>query len=157
MVNLLSGKPEKFFIAAASAKGLTELNAFDMALIKAGIGNYNLVKVSSIIPPGAKHAESVDLPEGAILPIAYGACISAEKGKLISAAVAVGLPKEKDGVGIIAEFAGEVNEEEARMNAKLMAEEALRVRNLTIKEILVGSSSIVVDGPSCAFAGVAVW
>ena len=33
------------------AEGGTPLNAFDNALLAAGIGNINLVKVSSIIPP----------------------------------------------------------------------------------------------------------
>src|SRR5262249_17098555 len=44
---------------SGSAEGTTELNAFDNALLAAGIGNINLVKVSSILPP---NTEIVDLP-----------------------------------------------------------------------------------------------
>ncbi len=36
--------PKKYFVTAASAEGLSELNAFDNALLKAGIGNVNLLQ-----------------------------------------------------------------------------------------------------------------
>lgn len=157
MANPLSGKPEKFFMAAGAAEGPTELNAFDNALLKAGIGNYNLLKVSSIIPPDSRKVDSVDLPAGSLLPIAYGSVCSSEPGRLISAAVAVGLPNDRGCVGIIAEIAGEFDEDYARQRARFMAEQALIARGCEIKEILVISSSIEVVGPSCAFAGVAVW
>jgi len=35
-------------------EGPTELAAFDKALFDAGIANYNLIKLSSMIPPGSK-------------------------------------------------------------------------------------------------------
>src|SRR5206468_7432297 len=37
---------------AGNAEGSTPLNAFDNALLAAGIGNINLVRISSILPPG---------------------------------------------------------------------------------------------------------
>ena len=36
---------------AGNAEGGTSLNAFDNALLAAGIGNINLVRISSILPP----------------------------------------------------------------------------------------------------------
>ena len=39
------------FVSGAS-EGYTPLNAFDGALLAAGVGNTNLVKMSSIVPPG---------------------------------------------------------------------------------------------------------
>jgi len=35
------------------AEGLTKLSAFDKALFNAGIGNYNLIRLSSAIPDGS--------------------------------------------------------------------------------------------------------
>ena len=45
---------ERFFLTSGWGEASTELNAFDAALIKAGIGDTNLVKMSSILPPGAE-------------------------------------------------------------------------------------------------------
>jgi arginine decarboxylase len=41
-------------IASGTGKGHTKLAAFDAALHQAGIANYNLIRLSSIIPPGSK-------------------------------------------------------------------------------------------------------
>ncbi|NMB16013.1 MAG: pyruvoyl-dependent arginine decarboxylase, partial [Firmicutes bacterium] len=46
--------PEKFTLVAGGSEGPTGLNAFDNALLAAGLGNLNLVRVSSILPPGAQ-------------------------------------------------------------------------------------------------------
>jgi len=40
-------------IVAATASGPTELAAFDAALLVTGLANYNLIYLSSVIPPGA--------------------------------------------------------------------------------------------------------
>lgn len=41
----------KIYITSSVGKGPTRLAAFDDALIKAGVANYNLIRLSSIIPP----------------------------------------------------------------------------------------------------------
>ncbi len=41
-------------IASGTGKGHTKLAAFDAALHVAGVANYNLIKLSSIIPPQSK-------------------------------------------------------------------------------------------------------
>lgn len=43
--------PKKYFVTAGSAEGNNQLNAFDHALLKSGIGNLNLLRVTSILPP----------------------------------------------------------------------------------------------------------
>ena len=48
--------PRKFTLLRA-AEGGTKLNAFDNALLAAGIGS-NLLKVSSILPPEAEYVEN---------------------------------------------------------------------------------------------------
>ena len=42
---------QQFFFATGHAEGATPLNAFDGALLASGIGNTNLIKISSILPP----------------------------------------------------------------------------------------------------------
>jgi len=45
-------KKFKIFITSGVGEGQTKLAAFDAALWDAGIANFNLIKLSSIIPPG---------------------------------------------------------------------------------------------------------
>jgi len=52
------------------------LNAFDMALLDAGVGDTNLVRMSSIVPPSCKEVEGMLLPKGGLIPIAYGSISS---------------------------------------------------------------------------------
>ena len=75
--------PKKYTLVAASAEGPTELNAFDHALLAAGIGNLNLLKVSSILPPGAELVERLAIPSGSLTPTAYGAIQSETPGEYI--------------------------------------------------------------------------
>ena len=43
----------KLYLASAIGRGSTELGAFDAALFRAGVANLNLVRLSSVIPPGS--------------------------------------------------------------------------------------------------------
>ena len=130
--------------------------AFDRALRAAGVADYNLLKVSSILPPGAQRSFTLDLPPGSLLPIAYGEYFSSEDGLTISAAVAAGLPAEPGAVGVIMEVAGPMPEEEAREKARKMAELALGDRGLEVREVALASVSARVEGPTAVFAGVAL-
>lgn len=47
--------PTIFKMVAGSSEGTTSLNALDNALIAAGVGNVNLLRVSSILPPRCEH------------------------------------------------------------------------------------------------------
>ena len=46
--------PKKVFFTKGAGKHLTRLQSFELALRKAGIETCNLVRVSSILPPGCK-------------------------------------------------------------------------------------------------------
>src|SRR5205085_2599580 len=50
--------PNRLWLAAGSSEGTTELNAFDNALLAGGIGNLNLIKVSSVVPQGAEFLQA---------------------------------------------------------------------------------------------------
>jgi len=45
---------KKIYVTCGIGKGLTDISAFDAALINAGIANYNLIYLSSVIPKGSK-------------------------------------------------------------------------------------------------------
>jgi len=77
---------------AGNAEGSTPLNAFDNALLAAGIGNINLIKVSSILPPGVELVALPRIKPGALVPTAYAAMTSEVPGEVVAAA-AIGNPE----------------------------------------------------------------
>jgi len=148
-------RPTRFMLVAGASEGATELNAFDGALLQAGIANVNLLKISSILPPGAKQEEYIDLPPGSLVPTAYGALISCKKGERIAAAVSVGI--SHDTYGVIMEFSGKCSKEEAEARVTQMAVDAFKMRGLPLKEVLAKGVDLTVDEIGCAFAAVALW
>jgi len=48
----------KIIIVTGKGKGVTKIAAFDKALLDAGINNYNLIYLSSIIPPHSEIVQS---------------------------------------------------------------------------------------------------
>lgn len=151
-------RTNKYTLVSGIGIGKTELNAFDAALFSAGVGNYNLLKVSSILPPQSVEEKELRVLPGSLLPIAYGSIVEIKPGVQISAAVAVGIPEDPNNIGVIMEYSAHSNEDEARSTVIEMAREAMNCRNLKIKEIKCASASCI-TGPDkqCAFAGVALW
>lgn len=156
MKNHLLGLPNRFAIGTGVGHGETELLAFDRALAEAGFSDYNLIKVSSIIPPGAPLVDRPDCPPGSLLPVAFASLISGEESLVISAAVAAGIPYSQDDVGVIMEFSGPVAQDEAERRVRCMAEKALVSRGSKVREILVRGVSAKVQGITAVFAGIAL-
>lgn len=147
--------PKKFTLVAGTAEGRTRLNAFDNALLASGIGNLNLLKVSSILPPAAEYVEKLSIPPGSLTPTAYGSIASDVHGEVISAAVAVGL--SKDDFGVIMEFSGKCSKDEAERAVTAMVEEAFEVRGIALEKVMVKATACRVEKVACAFAAVALW
>ncbi|MCR4441682.1 MAG: arginine decarboxylase, pyruvoyl-dependent [Peptococcaceae bacterium] len=147
--------PTVYKLAAASSEGESPLTAFDRALLKAGIGNVNLVRISSILPPGAVYRPDMEIPPGSMAPTAYGHIISEKPGQVISAAAGVGIAE--DGFGVIMEHSGFITKDEAEQDVRRMIEEAFRVRGLELKEIRVAATTHRVDKVACALAAVILW
>ena len=148
--------PHKFTLLAGSAEGPTRLNAFDNALLTAGIGNVNLIRVSSILPPGAVEYDTLEIIPGALMPTAYGTVTSEISGEIISAAVAVAIG-DRDQYGVIMEFSGRTGREEAEETVAEMARQAFASRNRQIERLLVRATEHRVAAIGCAFAAVALW
>jgi arginine decarboxylase len=153
----LFGELKRVYLTAGFGKGSTSLNAFDGALVMANVGDYNLVKVSSILPPSCEIVNSITLKKGSLLPIAYGFIISNKEDEIISAAVSIAVPKNYESIGVIMEVSGYYQEETIRRMAYDMALEAMKIRNIEVEKIEVKSISGKVSGWSCAFAGVALF
>lgn len=154
---MLAQKPTHFFLCAGAAEGMTPLNAFDNALMKAGVGNLNLIRLSSILPPRTKLSGPRKFEPGDYLPIAYGATGSSEKGEHISAGVAAAIPVDATLNGVIMEFSGTCSAKEAEETVRGMAAEAMRVRGYDVKEILSIAAEHVTETHGAVFAGVVLY
>ncbi len=149
--------PKNYALVAAGATGKTRLTAFDSALLASGVGNLNLLKVSSILPPGASYRDKCDLTPGSLCPIAYGSIASGVPGQRIAACVGVGI--HHGSFGMIMEFSGECGRDEAERVIRSMIEEAFANRAISLDEVKVASAEVTVpEGRiACAFAGVPLW
>lgn len=128
--------PSKFALVVGRGEGMTPLNSFDAALLDSGIGNLNLVRVSSILPPGAEFTPGLQIPAGTLIPTAYGYITSSSCGQVIAAAVGVGIGSG-DSYGVIMEYEGYCTKEEAESRVRAMVEDGFRMRRLPLKEVLV--------------------
>ena len=149
--------PTKYFLVAGSSEGYTELNSFDGALLNANIGNTNLIKVSSILPPNCEFIEPVPLPYGAIVPIAYASITSQLEGEVISAAVAVAIPEDNEKPGLIMEYSSRGRHKDIEEIVRNMAKKGMELRGEKLKEIKSISIEHRVSHIGTAFAGVVLW
>ncbi len=146
---------KRFFLVSGKGDASSELNAFDAALLEAGIGNTNLVKLSSILPPGAQEVDFYSFPMGSFVPLAYGELTSATPGTLISAAVAVGIPGSSEDPGLIMEHACIGEPGPCEETARGMVREGMEsIRGLRIKQIRSVSASHTVRRVGSVFAAV---
>ena len=151
--------PTKFFLVGGSSEGFSLLNAFDGALLASGVGDTNLVKMSSILPPGCEEIKPppVPLPQGALVPVAYASLCSDVPGEVISAAVAIGIPKDANRAGLIMEYSARAEEHVVVGQVTKMVEKGMELRNRAIKEIMPISASYRVVTIGAVFAGVVLW
>lgn len=147
--------------------GISEkvLPSFDKALLDAGVGNYNLVRLSSILPA---HHEWVPvqeitkhIQEGSLLPTAYSTISSRTVGETIVSTIGVGLPVDTDKVGVIMEYSTtNVSEEEALHTLDDMIREAFAERGWGLDNIVHTSISAKVEKEGTqvtTFACISEW
>ena len=129
--------PRNFFLTRGTGVDKDPLISFGIALQDAGIGPFNLVKVSSIIPPGCN---LIDREQGIQLlspgQILY--CVLAKKctstDELITAAVGAAIAANQTDVGCLYELT-ETGKSEAQMadNVEKLTSELLQ-RSLGLHE-----------------------
>lgn len=155
-------------IIISSGKGIgkTLLSAFDGALFDAGVSNYNLLVLSSIIPPGCvikqQKFKTPDAEYGHKLYVVMSEKRSRESGRYIGAAV--GWCQETDGRGVFVEHHIIENSEDAARSqledeVKKSLSDLCHLRGYTFskdKMNLKMSVMKVTDTPACALV-VAVY
>ena len=141
-------------ITAGHAEGGTSLNAFDNALLAAGIGNINLIKVSSILPPDVPVIDLPKIAPGALVPTAYAAITSEVPGETIAAAVGYAVPDDPARNGVLMEFHGQATREEAEDAIRAMLDEAFRVRGEPVREMKVVAVEHTVERVGCVVAAI---
>ena len=99
--------PKQMFLTKGMGKHKEKLTSFEMALRAAGIAQYNLVKVSSIFPPGCKIISKErglkHLSPGEIVFCIMSENSTNEPHRLVAASVGVAVPKEKESYGYLSE------------------------------------------------------
>ncbi|MGC9011279.1 MAG: pyruvoyl-dependent arginine decarboxylase [Candidatus Micrarchaeia archaeon] len=100
--------PTKIFLTKGFGSASTQLGAFEYALRDAGIAPFNLVKVSSIVPPNAEIISKEEglkaLKRGQILFLVLSRIESNEPGRKLVASIGMAVPKERSNYGYIAEY-----------------------------------------------------
>lgn len=147
--------PTKITLVKGTGEGDTFLTAFDKALLEAGIGDFNLIKVSSIVPPIARFTELPDIPKGALVPTVYSKIESAIPGEIISACVGAGVSEE--GLGLLYEFSHQGTAEAAEEIVYNMIKEGMAMRGLKLKEVKIVSAEHKVEKIGCAICAAVMW
>jgi arginine decarboxylase len=141
--------PDLIHLARGTSEGLTPLNAFDNALLEAGIHNLNLIRVSSIVPQGARFGALPKMATGTLVPCVYAQITSNLRGEIVSACVGAGVGA--DG-GVLMEYHHRGPGDDAERVVMSMIEEGFERRGWTLDSVLFATSEHKVDRLGCAVA-----
>ena len=151
--------PNIYALVKGASEGRTRLNAFDQALLNAGVGDTNLMRMSSILPPAAKQVDvqEITLPKGGLIPLAYATIDSTTPGQLISAAIAVGIPEDDREPGVIMEFEDHAPLTNVEEIVRQMVVDGFEYRNRKLKEIKSLGIEHKIERCGSVFAAAVLW
>src|SRR5262249_38356882 len=129
---------------AGAAEGGTTLNAFDNALLAAGIGNIDLLKVSSIMPPAIR-----TIPVPRIKPGSCPDCLCRAAERCAGRG-----HRRGDRLGVIMEVHGRLGAKDPERLIEQMLEEAFQVRGARTRKRDVQAAEPRVQRTGCAVAAV---
>lgn len=139
-------------IVSGKDEGPTKLNAFDNALSDAGIGDVNLIKVSSMLAGNTEIKTLPKLKAGAMVNCVLSEITSDNPGDEITAVIAVAIGKE---LGCVVETTGiNKNTDDLINEARKMVEYMMNKRNVKIEDITIESSTAIVENTASAIASV---
>jgi arginine decarboxylase len=147
--------PKAVSLVAGAGEAVTELNAFDRALMDAGIANLNFIRVSSIMPPGARVVPLPRLYPGMLVPAVYAQIVSHTPGERIAAALGIGICRDE--YGVIMEYSHMGAAENAEAIVRRMVEDAFRMRDLRLDEVHVAAREHLVERTGCVVAVALMW
>jgi arginine decarboxylase len=147
------GQPLDISVRTATGAGRTLLSAFDDALLSAGVGNLNLITLSSVIPPGSTIRVAANDPVAAghgdrlycVLSVGY----ADHPGELVSAGLGWAIDATTGG-GLFVEHSGG-SEESVSEQIQLSLEDMSRNRHggfADVRQAVV--SAHCYDKPVCA-------
>lgn len=99
--------PAKFFLTKGTGVHKNRLQSFELALEDAGISQFNLVSVSSILPPGCKKISRTKglsfFSPGEIVFLVESRNETDEPNRLIAASIGIAIPSGHNQYGYISE------------------------------------------------------
>ena len=142
----------KIAIVSGKDEGPTKLNAFDNALTDAGIGDVNLIKVSSMLAGNAEIETLPKLKAGSMVNCVLSEITSDNPGDEITAVIAVAIG---DKLGCVVETTGiDKDADDLIDEAKMMVEYMMEKRGVEIKDLIVESSTTTVENIASVVASV---
>lgn len=142
----------KIAIVSGTDEGPTKLNAFDNALSDAGIGDVNLIKVSSMLAGETKIETLPKLKAGAMVNCVLSEITSDNPGDQITAVVGVAIGKE---LGCAVEACGTNKDpDELIGEAEKMVKYMMEKRNVEIQDIIIEYATATVENIASAIASV---
>ena len=156
---MMVNTPNIYCLVKGASEGRTRLNAFDNSLLNAGVGDTNLMRMSSILPPGAEEQsiEDIELPDGGLIPLAYATIDSTTPGRYISSAIAVGIPEDDSKPGVIMEFEDHSRLDHVEKIVRQMVVDAFEYRKRELKEIKSIGIEHKVENCAATFAAAVLW
>lgn len=151
--------PNIYCLVRGAAEGRTRLNAFDKSLLEAGVGDTNLMRMSSILPPKAEQVKvnELVLPKGGLVPLAYATIDGTTPGQMISAAIAVGIPEDDSEPGVIMEFEDHAELKTVESIVRQMVVDGFEYRNRKLKEIKSFGIEHKIETCGAVFAAAVLW
>jgi len=150
--------PTHCLLVRGRGQALLALEAFDAALVDAGVGEYNLVKVSSIFPPHCQFTDVHEVPEGTAVTTAFAQLESDDPTVTIAASIAVAVPKDRHRPGVIMEWHGYGDQAFAESTVIEMAKRAMARREIDVQEIrCVAIDGKATEGTMSVFAAAVLF
>ena len=142
----------KIAIVCGKDEGPTKLNAFDNALSDAGIGDVNLIKVSSMLAGNTEITDLGKLKAGSMVNCVLSEITSDNPGDEITAVVAVAIGNE---LGCVVETTG-INREKQELidEAEFMVKYMMEKREVEINELIVKEATTTVECIASVVASV---
>jgi len=104
---MVSFVPKELFLTKGVGKHKERLTSFELALRDAGVAAFNVVRVSSILPPGCKIISRKQglrkLEPGQIVFCVMSEAATNEPNRLMAAAVGVAMPRDSSQYGYLSE------------------------------------------------------
>jgi len=150
----------KVYVSSAVGWGSTQLSAFDKALVDTGVANYNLIRLSSVLPP---ESEVIEL-DGPIppLPGSWGDRLYVVYAEMRSSTVGeecwAGVGWVQDPVTKKGLFVEHEGHSETKVRSDIVASLRDLQKNRGMEELPISSRVVggaCQDNPICAFAVVA--